>query len=88
MLVLAMQFSRSWARDKGPRHEDAGAAKGPSRRSLEVERPEAAPSKQKTGQYVSLRFDRREEAPTTDGVTWTRPSEAPTGSRPCGVQEH
>jgi hypothetical protein len=32
----------------------------PSRRSLEVQRPKVAPSKQKTGQYVSLRLLRQE----------------------------
>jgi len=48
----------------------------------------AAPSKQKTGQSVRNRVDHREGTPTTDDVAWTQPSESPTGSRPCDVQEH
>ena len=71
------------ARDMRTPAQPWGRAGGASSRAAE-----AAPSKQKTGQYVSLRLDRREETPTTDGVTWTRPSEAPTGSRPCDVQKH
>ena len=29
----------------------------------------------------------RRWTPSTNDVAWTRPNEAPTGSRPCGVQE-
>jgi hypothetical protein len=51
-------------------------------------RPGAAPSKQKTGQYVWNRFRRREVIPTIDDVARTGPNEAPTGSRSCGMQKH
>jgi hypothetical protein len=60
-----------------------GRAGGASRKNGQ----RATPSKQKTGQCVRNRLDRREEAPSTDDFAWTGPSEAPTGSRPCGVQE-
>jgi len=61
-----------------------GRAGGASR----MRSPKATPSKQKTGQCVENELDRWEvEHLATNDVAWTRPSEAPTGSRPCSVQE-
>jgi hypothetical protein len=47
----------------------------------------ATPSKQKTGAVGRARARPLGGKPTTSDVAWTRSSEAPTGSRPCGVQE-
>jgi hypothetical protein len=76
-------------RRTAPEHEDAGSATWwPCRRCLEGAQPSGRSLK------TEDRTVRREQArssggisPTTDDVAWTRPSEAPTGSRPCSVQE-
>src|ERR671910_717785 len=66
---------------RGRRRQPLGGLAGVASRVREL-----APSKQKRGHCVSNRLGGREGKPTTDAVTWTRPSEAPTGSRSCCAQ--
>src|ERR687897_193783 len=85
--LCSSQGARPARKDAGSGDEGAGVASvglagGASRYGR------VAPSKQKRGTVARSRSDHREVTPTTDDVAWTRPSEAPTGSRSCGEQEH
>ena len=86
--VVLKELGESRVLDPGD--EDAGPTAWSRRRRLEERwRWNATPSKQKTGQSVENRArpsGGKHLRPTMS--PWTRPSEAPTGSRPCGVQEH
>ena len=89
MLVLAMQFSRS---------ADAGAS-GAESGDEDAGVPTGASPAEPRREGGSLPQNRREERSSGPGsaigrkhlqpttLPWTEPSEAPTGSRPCGTQE-
>jgi hypothetical protein len=84
VVLKERRASRVLALDTRTPAQPLGGRAGGASRAM----AEATPSKQKTGQCVRNRFRRREVNPSTDDFAWTGPSEAPTGSRPCCVQEH